>query len=241
LIIYQKNEKAPIRFLTFYIDIVYKNNDFEFFEKQIVNCLKNYGLDLSHKNYYFLSFNIELRDGKLKKWYDQIYNTNYLIWLKENYKKLQVVNRINSIWQKDQLARQLLYSCQFVDSLRLLEYVDKQIAVIDFNNLTEIIEICKEEGGIIPNDIDYPDVLGKIEIIILHNLKSNLTIDTTWKMIYPYFENTFLKNKMNNDLCKLYDKWLYKYHNVQYYGTLNDGIPVIEPENLLERKKKFKL
>lgn len=233
-------KKYPIdnRERLLFINYSYKNKDMEFFKQQLRNLIINNGFEINEKLFWLNCYNEITSKGKLTKWYEKIHQKYHKKWIIKNIKKLEVINLIEQIYIKDQILVSLYQNK--TDTCNALKDINNYIKKECFNNLSAILNISKNYGGL-PNAFDYPlSIMGKIEIIILHNLKDSTNMEKNWNLILPYIENAYFDNKISNSSFKMYDKCLYEYFGYQYYGTIKNA-PIKDIETYEQRKRKYKL
>ena len=218
----------------------YNNKDIKYFKKELKYLIKCNGFEINN-SLKWLSFYQSITTGELKDWYETLIKKQHKIWLKHNLDKIETINIIEQLFVKDQTMSLLssYFGIKDTTNENLHKFFDK-IQHENYANLKRIVEIS-EKNNELPNTFDYPLlVMGKIEIIILHNLKDSTNFEKKWNLIFPYIEKAYFDGKISNSSFKMYDKLLFEFFGYQYYGTIK-GAPIKDIDTYEQRKKKYKL
>lgn len=161
----------------------------------------------------------------------------YPIWVKNNMEKLVFQEKFRAISHADQSIRSLLTLAEDTAELKI---ISRMINQVDFNNLTEICNLSDENNGVLLNDFDIGvAVYNNVAFILWHNLKSKENFQKSWDLILPYVEKAYFQNKIGSNPFKMYDIWSVNHNAYQYYGTLNDTIPVYDSLTLVKLRNKY--
>ena len=88
------------------LEFSYFHNDLDNFKKDLLVLVKDYGFKIDYlttnENYYN-----DLMNGKLSNWFKKMYLKNHLIWVENNFDKLNDIRALNEINIKDQTLAKL--------------------------------------------------------------------------------------------------------------------------------------
>lgn len=200
--------------------------------------IRNDGFEIDN-TFSWLSFYNELTsDTELKKWYQKVYKKNHKKWLIKNINKLSTIKIIEQTFVRDQIFASL-YSYK-LDSCNIKKEINERIKTENITNLYIIADLSKKNGCLI-NNLDYPSsIIGKIEIVIAHNLLDSSNFENKWSLILPYVEEAYFKGKISDSFFRLYDKLSFDHFGYQYYGTIKNA-QIRDIDTFEQRKKKYKL
>ncbi|MBS1646919.1 MAG: hypothetical protein JST67_06225 [Bacteroidetes bacterium] len=152
---------------------------------------------------------------------------------------METIKIIDNLYDKDQLLSS--FDAFSTDTSCLQSKLfSTMIAQEDFRHLEEIVDLSKENGGL-PNGFEYTtDIYQKIQLILLHNLKTKENFLKAWGLIFPYLEKAYFDGKISYSFLYAYDVYSNMHFGYQYYGFL-DKVPVKDNEELSERKKRYKI
>jgi hypothetical protein len=223
-----------------FINTSYQNNDTTYFQNQLQYLVKNNGFTLTDE-YYWLSFYESITKGALEEWYNELYRNYHKEWVESNIAKLEIINKIEATYARDQLIAPLFKYTN--DTCGIAQKLNASLIKANIANLNAVVDICKKNGEM-PNAFDYPlSLIGKIEIIIAHNLQDSdsTDFDMKWNLILPYIEKAYFDGKISFSFFQIYDMILYQKFGYQYYGGLIKDAPFKDKENYEQRRKKYKL
>lgn len=232
----QKKNRVSYIDIAEFIEYSYKNNDIGFFKENLSNLIEYDGLMLK-KPYIYYRFPF---DQKMTSWYDSIFKIKHKIWVNNNIDKLQIINKISILYEKDQVYARLPNTNN--DTSLLAKKIDDMFQTGYSSNFWELVSICKEINNF-PNPFDFPSsTFSAAQLIVIHNIYDldSVRFEAKWKMIEPYIEKSYFEGKISDIFFKIYDKNFYELVGYQYYGFI-DGAPVKDPANFEERKRKYKL
>lgn len=213
-----------------FLNASYKADDLLFLKTNLIKLTKEYGFDLSllkpSTSYY-----TSIVSGSLSEWFKEVYPQARAKWLAENYWKIPYIKELNDLYVKDKCGKYRQF------------------------NIDELLWICKEIGGY-PNAKNFALAQTDFFIVEMHLIQSpDFPLDY-FKKIYPYWEKAYLEGNMDYTHFKNFDIQLFLATGKQYFGLLhpkkmpetllemknmdrNDSIPVLDAENLAERRKKL--
>ncbi|MCB9448533.1 MAG: hypothetical protein H6585_09345 [Flavobacteriales bacterium] len=151
---------------------------------------------------------------------------------------MYTINTIDRLYARDQM---LVAFSQFDhDSCSVSKNIASTIENNDFENLLEIVRLCKMNNNELPTGYDFAiDTYSKIQMILWHNLKSKNNFQRAWEQLFPYLEKAYFDGKISNSFLYAYDKLSYVHFGYQYYGTIS--APVKDEATLKERQQDYKL
>ena len=230
----------------------YKNKDVEFFKKELILLVENYGLDLIFLNKR-TSYYEALTTGELSNWFKDVYPESRAIWLKNNFGKIPYLKELNDFYSKDQALASLASTIRSDNTLDkdTKEKINSLILNESISLFTELLELYKKIGAY-PSAKSFSLPQSPYFLIETHVLKvPSISLDYL-KQIYPYYEKAYLNNEIDYLVFRNYDAQLLWSTGSQYFGTLSDDevpssyldengkIPIIDESTLKERRKKLK-
>jgi len=232
---YLVEPSQKISFLRYSFD----NKDYIFLKEQIKILIEKNGFSIQQVNLNSYNFYSTLASGELSEWYKDTFKNYYPIWLKKNIGKMEAIKIIDNLYIQDQLLSSFDKFSTDSSCLQSKQF-STMIAQEDFQHLEEIVDLSKKNGGL-PNGFEYTtDIYQKIQLILLHNLKTKENFSKAWALIFPYLEKAYFDGKISYSFLYAYDAYSNMHFGHQYYGFL-DKVPVKDSEGLSERKKRYKL
>lgn len=221
-----------------------QHDDARFFKKKITAVMKNYGWQYTTKDTLPESMNNvllqEIKNHELIEWTCKKSKKHYAKWLTHHKEEFEINKKVNSIYDIDQRITSLTLYDSELDDVKKAK-VDSMIMSMDWEHVIQIAQLAKDHG-IIPNNFDHGiGVYNKIQLILIHNLKTEDNFHKTWELLFPFLERAYLEGKISYTFFMLYDQWNATHFGVQYYGFMGDQIPVKEQESLDQRKMKYQL
>lgn len=219
------------------------NGDVDYFKSENEDLIRNYGYFFRYEDTLSVSLNQDLRSQyNLVDWLVAETNENYPLWIKDHPEAFFIQQKLigmKAAAKTAQYYKNLIdYHDERNDSLASAEVL-KYLRDIHFTQLYEIVKISRTNG--LPNNFDHGyDTYYTIQIILMQNLFDEFNLERTWHHIFPFLEKAYLDGKISNTFIKLYDQALRRHYDYQYYGTI-DGLEVLDPDGLAERRKKFGL
>lgn len=229
----------------------YENGDMAFFKKELLLLVENYGFDLTlldkRVNYYEA-----LTTGLLSDWFKNVYPPARKKWLNNNYDKIPYLKALNNLYVKDQALASIAGRINSDSTIDITSKDKlKDLLINESKELfSELIRIYSEIGS-------YPSAktfsLPQIPYFLVetHLLKIPEISLTYLEQIYPFYENTYLNNKIDYLVFRNYDIQMLMSSGKQYFGTIqneevpetfldeNGNIPILDEENFIKRREKL--
>ena len=227
------------------LDEILSQGDIDFFKDRTQYLMINYGLNYSEIDLVesrLIPANLQAQISKihLTQWMFEESSKHYSNWIKENSKSLWLRKKVYALKTADQTIRRFPSISE--DSI-CDELIHQQQVEIDFENLQSLAELCQINDGKMLNHFDnglqiYYRAFG---IIIWHNLNNEINFQKSWDLILPYVEAAYFEEKIDFTIFKMYDLCCKKHNDYQYYGTLDNSIPIHDLENYKQRREKYHL
>ncbi|NPD47540.1 MULTISPECIES: hypothetical protein [unclassified Lentimicrobium] len=220
------------------LDDILANGDVDFYKDRMTYLMVNYGWIINNLERNKLSaLASEIHNNKLYNWTYEASQKHYSVWVKNNMESLLVQEKVKAILHTDQRVRGLLSMSE--DSLQL-NYIYEMITEIDYNNLMDLCDLSNENDGVLLNDFDTGiAIYNNVLFILWHNLKSEKNFQSSWDLILPFIDKAYFQKKIDASAFEMYDIWSSNHFGYQYYGTLNDTIPVFDSLRQIELKIKY--
>ena len=192
------------------LEYSYFHNDLDNFKKDLLVLVKDYGFKIDYlttnENYYN-----DLMNGKLSNWFKKMYLKNHLIWVENNFDKLNDIRALKEINIKDQTLAKLSNVMLDVnlnqsDSIKIYTVIQR----LNAENLQLIYKISEKNNCFILSK-KFPVIQNNINSAIIHNFQMNL--DDSWNLLFPYIKTAYKNNEIDNVIFQNYD----------FYRYLNDG------------------
>lgn len=230
----------------------YRIGDIEFFKKELITLVENYGLDLifldKRTSYYEA-----LTTGELSNWFKNVYPESRAIWLKNNFDKIPYLKELNDFYVQDQTLASLANTIRSDNTLDkdTKEKINSLILNESISLFTELLELYKKIGTY-PSAKSFSLPQSSYFLVETHVLKVPSISLEYLKQIYPYYEKAYLNNEIDYLVFRNYDAQLLMSSGSQYFGTLSDDevpnsfldengkIPIIDESTLKKKRKKLK-
>lgn len=222
-----------------------ENGDINFYKKQIKSLMQDYGWTYTYND----TLDNTINKSKLLRYIKSLNLIEWTIRKSDKYScrpKMKhpltksFIEIVNSMLYLDQEITRLVPN-NSIDSISM-DCRNKFISEIDFNNIKKIIDLCKQNDGLIPNNFDNGiGTYYKLQIIIWHNLKTERNFQKSWDLLLPYIEKTYFAGKIGFTIFMLYDKCCYQHYGYQYYGTLGKEAQIKDKETYKDRKERYRL
>lgn len=210
--------------------VAFEHGDSSIFLKILLDLMAEHGFEDGSAT-RGMPFHEDISIGAHKTWYIQHLDSCRIRFINSHIRRFEVIRRIESIRQKDQL-RGLIYA-----SIADQEIADSIVTRIDSANLQELVDIARVWG--LPNNFDDQlNAEGIVGLVLLHCGKNPVGFHERWNSIWPYLDKAFKEGKITNGFIYIYDQTLRMHSGQQYYGTLN-GVPVSDPINLDIRRSEY--
>lgn len=192
------------------LEYSYFHNDLDNFKKDLLVLVKDYGFKIDYlttnENYYN-----DLMNGKLSNWFKKMYLKNHLIWVENNFDKLNDIRALKEINIKDQTLAKLSNVMLDVnlnqsDSIKIYTVIQR----LNAENLQLIYKISEKNNCFILSK-KFPVIQNNLNSAIIHNFQMNL--DDSWNLLFPYIKTAYKNNEIDNVIFQNYD----------FYRYLNDG------------------
>lgn len=234
----RKEAKISPEYRLYFLEFSLKNNDLNFFKKEVSDLILNYGYRYTRADTCEVclddDFKTLIADKKISKWLLLKSDKLYPEWIKNNPINYDLQRRLSDLHFKDQtrvLIMPLDSSCG----------KDRITRTINAENYSELLMICINNDRKVPNAYDN-GIGANWYLILLHNLieNSNDAKDqiVIWNRILPFIEKTYFEGKIDDGIFKFLDQQLLREYNLQYYGFL-DNVPIIDPINVGKRRLKY--
>ncbi len=135
-------------------------------------------------------------NGKLSNWFKKMYLKNHLIWVENNFNKLNDIRALNEINIKDQTLAKLSNVMLDVnlnqsDSVKIYTVIQR----LNDENLQLIYRISEENNCFVLSK-KFPIVQNNLNSAIIHNFQMNL--DDSWNLLFPYIKTAYKNNEIDN-------------------------------------------
>ncbi len=231
------------------LEFSYFHNDLDNFKKDLLVLVKDYGFKIDYlttnENYYN-----DLINGKLSNWFKKMYLKNHLIWVENNFNKLNDIRALNEINIKDQTLAKLSNVMLDVnlnqsDSVKIYTVIQR----LNDENLQLIYRISEENNCFVLSK-KFPIVQNNLNSAIIHNFQMNL--DDSWNLLFPYIKTAYKNNEIDNVIFQNYDFYRYLKDGYQEFNSYNieqippdfrknqDPIPLKDVDFFNEFKKEMK-
>ena len=231
------------------LEFSYFHNDLDNFKKDLLVLVKDYGFKIDYlttnENYYN-----DLINGKLSNWFKKMYLKNHLIWVENNFDKLNDIRALNEINIKDQTLAKLSNVMLDVnlnqsDSIKIYTVIQR----LNAENLQLIYKISEKNNCFILSK-KFPVIQNNLNSAIIHNFQMNL--DDSWNLLFPYIKTAYKNNGIDNVIFQNYDFYRYLKDGYQEFNSYNieqippdfrknqDPIPLKDVDFLNVFKKEMK-
>ena len=186
------------------------------FKKDLLVLVKNYGFKIDYlttnENYYN-----DLMNGKLSNWFKKMYLKNHLIWVENNFDKLNDIRALNEINIKDQTLAKLSNVMLDVnlnqsDSIKIYTVIQR----LNAENLQLIYKISEKNNCFILSK-KFPVIQNNLNSAIIHNFQMNL--DDSWNLLFPYIKTAYKNNGIDNVIFQNYDFYRYLKDGYQEFNS----------------------
>ncbi len=200
------------------LEFSYFHNDLDNFKKDLLVLVKNYGFKIDYlttnENYYN-----DLMNGKLSNWFKKMYLKNHLIWVENNFDKLNDIRALNEINIKDQTLAKLSNVMLDVnlnqsDSIKIYTLIQR----LNAENLQLVNKISKKSNCFVLSK-KFPIIQNNLNSAIIHNFQMN--IDDSWSLLYPYIKTAYKNNEIDNVIFQNYDFYRYLKDGYQEFNSYN--------------------
>lgn len=230
------------------LEFSYFHNDLNNFKKDLIILIKDYGLKIDYlttnENYYN-----DLMNGKLSNWFKKMYLKNHLIWVENNFDKLNDIRALNEINIKDQTLAKLSNVMLDVnlnqsDSIKIYTVIQR----LNAENLQLIYKISEKNNCFILSK-KFPVIQNNLNSAIIHNFQMNL--DDSWNLLFPYIKTAYKNNGIDNVIFQNYDFYRYLKDGYQEFNSYKieqipfdfrknqDSIPLKDIDFFNEFKKEM--
>ena len=198
------------------LEFSYFHNDLDNFKKDLLVLVKNYGFKIDYlttnENYYN-----DLMNGKLSNWFKKMYLKNHLIWVENNFDKLNDIRALNEINIKDQTLAKLSNVMLDVnlnqsDSIKIYTVIQR----LNAENLQLIYKISEKNNCFILSK-KFPVIQNNLNSAIIHNFQMNL--DDSWNLLFPYIKTAYKNNEIDNVIFQNYDFYRYLKDGYQEFNS----------------------
>ena len=231
------------------LEFSYFHNDLDNFKKDLLVLVKDYGFKIDYlttnENYYN-----DLINGKLSNWFKKMYLKNHLIWVENNFDKLNDIRALNEINIKDQTLAKLSNVMLDVnlnqsDSIKIYTVIQR----LNAENLQLIYKISEKNNCFILSK-KFPVIQNNLNSAIIHNFQMNL--DDSWNLLFPYIKTAYKNNGIDNVIFQNYDFYRYLKDGYQEFNSYRieqippdfrknqDPIPLKDVDFFNEFKKEMK-
>lgn len=198
------------------LEFSYFHNDLDNFKKDLLVLVKDYGFKIDYlttnENYYN-----DLINGKLSNWFKKMYLKNHLIWVENNFDKLNDIRALNEINIKDQTLAKLSnvmidMNLNQSDSVKIYTVIQR----LNDENLQLIYNISEKNNCFVLSK-NFPIVQNNLNSAIIHNFQMNL--DDSWNLLYPHIKTAYKKNEIDNVIFQNYDFYRYLKDGYQEFNS----------------------
>ena len=198
------------------LEFSYFHNDLDNFKKDLLVLVKDYGFKIDYlttnENYYN-----DLMNGKLSNWFKKMYLKNHLIWVENNFDKLNDIRALNEINIKDQTLAKLSNVMLDVnlnqsDSIKIYSLIQR----LNAENLQLVNKISKKSNCFVLSK-KFPIIQNNLNSAIIHNFQMN--IDDSWNLLYPYIKTAYKNNEIDNVIFQNYDFYRYLKDGYQEFNS----------------------
>lgn len=214
----------------------FKNNDLDFFKKELTVLVEKYGFQLIYiketEPYY-----TAITTGELSLWFKEMYLEKHFVWMKNNFDKQLDLKKLNDIGNKDQLIRRysgLLNKVLALDSIQIINTY-KAVGELDFENIADLYGITHKWKAY-PTGKSFALIQRSFTIAEIHNLKTKENFDRFWLLFYPFYKKAYLNDQISYIHFKNYDSYSYVHYGYQKFGllTVNEIPDIYLKEDLKE-------
>jgi len=206
----------------------FKNNDIEFFKKELSVLVEKYGFQLIYTKetepYY-----TAITEGKLSDWFKEMYLEKHFIWMKNNFDKQLDLKKLNDIRDKDLLIRKytnLLSRKLEFDSIQNINK-KKVVSELDYENIADLYQITQKRKQY-PTGKSFALIQKGFGAAEMHNMESKENIERFWVLFYPFYKQAYLNNEISYIYFKSYDSYSFLHYGYQEFGLLNaEEIPEV--------------
>ncbi|NQY28153.1 MAG: hypothetical protein HRT69_01640 [Flavobacteriaceae bacterium] len=199
----------------------FKNNDLDFFKKELSILVEKYGFQLIYMKetepYY-----TAIIEGELSSWFKEMYLKKHFIWMKNNFDKQLDLKKLNEIGAKDQSMRRfisILNNNITLDSIQKIKLY-KSETEFDFENIADLYQITQKWKKY-PSGKSFALIQRGFGIAEGHNLKAKDNFERFWLLFYPFYKKAYLNNEISYIHFKNYDSYSYVHYGYQKFGLLN--------------------
>ena len=188
--------------------------------------------------------------GKLSKWFKKMYLKNHLIWIENNFDKLNDIRVLNEINIKDQTLAKLSnvmidVNLNQSDSSKIYYVIQR----LNSENIQLIYKMSKKNHCFVLSK-KFPIIQNNLNGAIIHNFQMNL--DDSWILLYPYVKTAYKNNEIDNVIFQNYDFYRYLKDGFQEFNSYKieqippdfrknqDPIPLKDVEFFNDFKKEMK-
>lgn len=208
----------------------YMANDTALFRSILVDLMCHHGYR-NDATTVGMAFSQDITRGGQSYWFKSVEDSCYAAFEHVNPHRKPVIRALNDLYAQDQLKLPNAH-------LRDAEVNDSIIHAIRMENFHNLVQLCEEHG--LPNGFDDAyDSGGLVELILLHASNTPEDFGESWRHIMPFIDRAFSEGKGDNGFAYIYDYFSQIHFGNQYYGTLDDSIPIVDPEHLPQRKSKY--
>ena len=198
------------------LEFSYFHNDLDNFKKDLLVLVKDYGFKIDYLTTYENYYN-DLMNGKLSNWFKKMYLKNHLIWVENNFDKLNDIRALNEINIKDQTLAKLSNVMLDVnlnqsDSIKIYSLIQR----LNAENLQLVNKISKKSNCFVLSK-KFPIIQNNLNSAIIHNFQMN--IDDSWNLLYPYIKAAYKNNEIDNVIFQNYDFYRYLKDGYQEFNS----------------------
>ncbi|MBK7128787.1 MAG: hypothetical protein IPM74_02250 [Crocinitomicaceae bacterium] len=218
-------------------------DDVNYFKAESIILMRDFGWHYSYQDTLIEGTNTEqIKKHGLVKWLVKKSEIYYPEWIKKNPTGYLVQEEVEKILAMDHTRiffYHILYGTAVYDSTTT-KCVQTELDNLDYSNILAIVSICQKYG--LPNNFEHGyNTYYQITLLMLHSMSHEVNIKRVWSVLFPFLERAYFDGKISYTFFYLYDTCLFKATGYQYYGTMNIEIPIIDSDNVYERKKKYSL
>ena len=198
------------------LEFSYFHNDLDNFKKDLLVLVKDYGFKIDYLTTYENYYN-DLMNGKLSNWFKKMYLKNHLIWVENNFDKLNDIRALNEINIKDQTLAKLSNVMLDVnlnqsDSIKIYSLIQR----LNAENLQLVNKISKKSNCFVLSK-KFPIIQNNLNSAIIHNFQMNL--DDSWNLLFPYIKTAYKNNEIDNVIFQNYDFYRYLKDGYQEFNS----------------------
>lgn len=198
----------------------YRNNDLDFFKKQLTILVEKYGFQLiyltENEPYY-----TAITEGELSGWFKEMYLEKHFIWMKNNFNKQLELKKLNDIRDKAVLIRthtNLLAKKLEFDSIQNSKK-NKVMSDSDFENIADLYQVTHKWEKY-PTGKSFALIQKNYIMVEMNNLEAKENFERFWLLFYPFYKKAYLNNEISYIHFKNYDSYSYIHHGYQKFGLL---------------------